>query len=425
MPVEAVRLTARFKVNLTDVEEAVISEIYRLFEEYQKIVNELIEYAHSRGITSPRILWYAKYHELRQKYPTIPSHYIYTACRLAASIYKSFIGMRKLRMCKGGKPTFKGQLIWLDDHLFKLDVKGWRISIAAHEGGWIALRLLHGRYHDKFRGMMPSEARLVLKEDGNLYLNVAFHQKVNLPEISAEAKVVAVDVNENTIVYGNDDFVERFETDEGIIRTRYFLKRRRIQSRIRGRQLRKEVLEKYRGREWRRIREIYYKAAKEIISRAKEIGATAIVIEDLEVYKKSVGSRELNGRLHRWSYGRFQQILEYQAKLHGINVKCVDPRNTSRTCPVCGSKLSLNPNRCRLMRCKRCGLEEDRDVIAVKNLTHRYYKECMSIENLQNSLNCCQIDVGSSRSPRKPSNEMRREDPASWKLTLGQNATLI
>ena len=124
MPVEAVRLTARFKVNLTDVEEAVISEIYRLFEEYQKIVNELIEYAHSRGITSPRILWYAKYHELRQKYPTIPSHYIYTACRLAASIYRSFIGMRKLRMCKGGKPTFKGQLIWLDDHLFKLDVKG-------------------------------------------------------------------------------------------------------------------------------------------------------------------------------------------------------------------------------------------------------------------------------------------------------------
>jgi transposase len=30
------------------------------------------------------------------------------------------------------------------------------------------------------------------------------------------------------------------------------------------------------------------------------------------------------------------------------------------------------------MRCRRCGLEEDRDVIAVKNLTKRYYKKCMN-----------------------------------------------
>jgi hypothetical protein len=33
-----------------------------------------------------------------------------------------------------------------------------------------------------------------------------------LPEINANAKVIAVDVNENAIAYGNDDFVEKFET---------------------------------------------------------------------------------------------------------------------------------------------------------------------------------------------------------------------
>jgi len=378
MPVEEITLTAKFKIDLVDVDEAAISEIYRLFKEYRGIVNELIEYAHSYGVTSFISMHRAKYRELRQRYPTLPSHYIDTACRHAASIYKSFIEMKKLGMCEKERPTFKGRAIWLHKQLFKLDTENWRASIAVHGGRWITLRLLHGRYHDKFKDMKLGEARLMLKKDGNLYLNVAFRQAVVLPEISVDAKVIAIDVNENVIVYGNNEFIERLETNEGIIRTRYFLKRRRIQSKIRGRGLRVRLLEKYRGRERHRVREIYHRAAKEIIGKAKKIGATVIVMEDLRrLNEEDKGSRELNGRIHRWSYRGFQQILEYQAKLHGLNVKYVDPAYTSSLCPVCEGELEESSNGRRLRKCRRCGLEEDRDAIAVKNLTKRYYKECM------------------------------------------------
>jgi len=380
MPVEEVTLTTKFKVDLTDVDESMISEIYRLFEEYREIVNELIEYAHSHGITSPRLLWYAKYRELRRKYSILPSHYIYTACRHAASIYKSFIELKKLGMCEKDRPTFKRRTIWLDKQLFKLDAEGWKVSIAVHNGRWITLRLLHGKYHEKFKGMEVGEARLVLRE-GDLYLHIVFRQTVVLPGLNAEAMVIAIDINENVIVYGNNDFIERFETNEGIVRTRYFLKRRRIQLKVRGKQLRKRLLEKYRGREWQRIREIYYRAARKIINKAKEVSATVIVMEDLDVYKEDKGSRELNGRLHRWSYRKFQKILEYQAKLHKINVKYVDPRNTSKICPVCGGELSQSMNGCRLMRCQKCGLEEDRDIVAVRNLTRRYYEGIIKMPN--------------------------------------------
>jgi len=377
MPVEEITLTARFKVDLTDVDEAAISEIRHLFAEYRRIVNELIEHAHSHRTTSFISLHHAKYRELRQRYPTLPSHYIFTACRHAASIYKSFIELKKLGMCEREKPIFKGRAIWLDSTLFKLDIEGWRVSIIVHGGRWVTLRLLHGKYHDRFRGMRLGEARLVLRDDGSLYLNVVFRRAVVLPEISADAKIIAIDINENVVVYGNNEFTKRIETDEGIIRTRYFLKRRRIQSKIRGKELRRKLLEKYKGRERHRVKEIYYRAAKEIIGKAREVGATVIVMEGLKVYKEDKDSRELNGRIHRWGYRKFQQILEYQAKLHGLNVKYVDPRNTSRICPVCGSELKESSNGRRLMRCQRCGLEEDRDVIAVKNLTKRYYEECI------------------------------------------------
>jgi putative transposase len=108
VPVETVKLTAKFKMDLTDVDEVVISEMYRLFSEYREIVNSLIEYVHSHGITSPRSLWHAKYHELRQKYSILPSHYIHAACRHAASICKSFTGLKKLGMCERERPVFKG-----------------------------------------------------------------------------------------------------------------------------------------------------------------------------------------------------------------------------------------------------------------------------------------------------------------------------
>jgi hypothetical protein len=111
MPVEKIKLTANFRVDLVDVDEATISKIYRLFKEYRRIVNELIEYAHSHGITSFINLHRAKYRELRQRYPMLPSHHIFTACRYAASIYESFIEMKKMGMCEKEKPTFKGQTI--------------------------------------------------------------------------------------------------------------------------------------------------------------------------------------------------------------------------------------------------------------------------------------------------------------------------
>jgi putative transposase len=375
---EEIKLAASFKIDLADVDEATISEIYRLFTEYQGIVNELIEHAHAHKVTSFISLYHAKCRELRQRHPTLPSHYIVTACRYAASIYESFIEMKKMGMCDKERPIFKGRTIWLDDHLFKLDTENWRASIAVHGGRWVTLRLLHGKYHDRFKNMKPGEAQLVLKDDGSLYLSVAFRQAVVLPEINTNVKVIAVDVNENAIVYGNDDFIERFETNEGIIRTRYFLKRRRIQSKIRSRGLRARLLEKYRGREWRRIKEIYYKAVKRIIDKAKEADVKIIIMEDLKhLNRKNISSKELNGRLHRWSYSRLQKILEYQAKLCGLHVKYVNPRGTSKTCPICGDELEESSNGRRLRKCQRCGLEEDRDIIAVRNLTRRYYEECM------------------------------------------------
>ncbi|MGC8675332.1 zinc ribbon domain-containing protein [Fervidicoccus sp.] len=47
----------------------------------------------------------------------------------------------------------------------------------------------------------------------------------------------------------------------------------------------------------------------------------------------------------------------------------VDPRRTSSTCPVCGSK--LRENGYRRLKCHRCGFEGNRDHIAILNIERR------------------------------------------------------
>ena len=158
-------------------------------------------------------------------------------------------------------------------------------------------------------------------------------------------------------------------TGERVVRTACFLKRRRLQFKPRLNE--KPLLAKYRGRERRRVEYIYHKLANQIIAYAKEESASAIVLEDLKnMRKKSRGSKAINGRLNRWSFRKFQEIMEYKAELAGLNVVYVDAKGTSSLCPICGEKLS--PNGYRQMKCRKCSLEQDRDIIAVKNLFRRY-----------------------------------------------------
>jgi putative transposase len=131
------------------------------------------------------------------------------------------------------------------------------------------------------------------------------------------------------------EHVRNVETRERAIRTAYFLKRRRLQSRPRLNE--KPLLAKYRGRERRRLEDIYHKVANEIVAEAIEAGASVVVLESIKNIRRRIRySKALNGRLNRWGFRRFQRILEYKAGLAGLRVIYIDPRGTSSLCPICG-----------------------------------------------------------------------------------------
>jgi putative transposase len=70
---------------------------------------------------------------------------------------------------------------------------------------------------------------------------------------------------------------------------------------------------------------------------------------------------------HDAGLGEFRQLLDYKAEEAGSQVVTVNPRNTSQVCSGCGKvvpkKLSV-----RIHACPACGLIEDRDVNAARNI---------------------------------------------------------
>jgi transposase len=72
--------------------------------------------------------------------------------------------------------------------------------------------------------------------------------------------------------------------------------------------------------------------------------------------------------MSKWSFSELRGFIEYKAKMAGVPVVAVDPRNTSRTCPECGHIDKGN----RLVRgvflCLQCDHFDHADIVGAINI---------------------------------------------------------
>ena len=83
--------------------------------------------------------------------------------------------------------------------------------------------------------------------------------------------------------------------------------------------------------------------------------------------KESVNGKSsgVRWKLALFAYRRLQFAVIVKAIENNVPVIVVDPRNTSSTCPRCGSRLVYVH---RLAICRRCGFRRDRDTIGAMNI---------------------------------------------------------
>ncbi|MEM4537783.1 MAG: transposase [Thermosphaera sp.] len=355
-----------------------LSALSYVYETYGEMLREALDYMYSKNVASWVKAKKELYRYFREKHSELPSHYIHEAIRDASTRLKSFLKLKKKGLAYTEKPEVKRWSVSCDNQMWKLTLQG--VSIATHRG-WVKVPLLlhkqFYRYYDT-GWVLRSSCRWKL-ENGKLKLYVVFSKSVKQKE--NYSKVIGVDVNENnvTLFILPDNKAVTVLTNHSRIVLGYAYRRRAIQEKHgnNSRVLRKAM---------RKLREADVK--KDLRNKVASFVVKVAIVENAVVVLEKLPKRfqdralEKNGlkslnahRLKQSAIRGIQKHVVEKALEHGVRVELVDPRNTSRKCPLCGSSLTpMTGNaqrRCwspRFVKCTKCGFTHDRDVIGAWNI---------------------------------------------------------
>lgn len=109
--------------------------------------------------------------------------------------------------------------------------------------------------------------------------------------------------------------------------------------------------------------------AKQVVARAQALGV-GIAIEDLSGFRATV-SHQQRERFGKWAFAQLRSFIEYKAKIAGVPVIAVNPRNTSRQCHRCGYTSKKNRPTQAKFCCQKCGLTKNADLNAAINIANR------------------------------------------------------
>jgi len=203
----------------------------------------------------------------------------------------------------------------------------------------------------------------LIYRDGTFYLGVV----VDVPEPPTDepGDWLGVDLGIVNIAADSDGNTYSGGKVNGL-RRRYAKIRARLQAK--GTKSAKRLAKKRRRKEARFARDMNHTISKRLVAKAKGTGR-GIALENLKGIRDRITVRKAQRRVqHSWAFHQLRSFIEYKARLAGVPVVLVDPRNTSRTCPNCGHIAKANRRTQALFRCVSCGFAGPADTIAAENI---------------------------------------------------------
>jgi putative transposase len=230
--------------------------------------------------------------------------------------------------------------------------------------GRIKIPFITGKHQAKYLHYKLGESNLILK-DKTFYLYLTYDVPEE-PLIESEI-VLGVDLGIVNIATTSDG-TNYSGAEVNSLRKRHRRLRAKLQSK--GTKSAKRLLKKRRKKEQRFNCNTNHIISKRIVEHAK-CTKQFIALENLKGIKLRTKVRKAQRAiLHGWSFYQLSQFIQYKAKLKGISVVLVDPRNTSRECPKCHNIDKKNRKTRDYFECS-CGFAGPADYIAAINISRR------------------------------------------------------
>ncbi|MEM3418606.1 MAG: transposase, partial [Nitrososphaerota archaeon] len=244
------------------------------------------------------------------------------------------------------------------------------------------------KINNKIKGRRTIEVcdPIIKKQDNRYYLIFPIRKLVELPTIEELSNklnegfnILSIDINLDDVCYGiykitannyKRIFIDRIKWNvaewlrvkeiDAYAKERYRTPAKRLERKLKLRNL-----------------GICQRISNEVVKNALKCDVKAIIYEDLSSNFKNKG-KNLNYKIRRWFYRKILNYLINSANWNGISTFYIDPENTSKICPKCNNELKES-NGFHYLECKSCGYKDDRDHIAVANITKKFLMKLWEI----------------------------------------------
>jgi putative transposase len=238
-----------------------------------------------------------------------------------------------------------------------------RVSVSTLDGR-VVVPFLMGKYQAERFTLKKGQSDLVLRKDGKWFLLVT----VDLPDQTPVpvTDFIGVDLGIATIATDSDGHQHSGQPIDDV-RRKHNLQRKRLGRRnTKGS---KKKAKRVAGKEARFRKHVNHVISKTIVGSAERSGR-GIALEDLQGIRDRVKARggDARNRLSGWSFAELGGFIAYKARLAGVEVFYVDPRNTSRMCSSCGHTEKANRKSQGEFSCRSCGLGMNADENAARNI---------------------------------------------------------
>jgi IS605 OrfB family transposase len=246
-----------------------------------------------------------------------------------------------------------------------------RVSLLTLEGR-VIVPFVMGEYQRARFSLAKGQSDLARRKDGKWFLLVT----ANLPDKKPApvTEFIGVDLGVVNIATDSDGEVYISDKVEEVRRhyrkTRRSLQKKATERKRSGRRPKnvRRKLKDLSSRERRFKADTNHCISKKIVEKATDT-SRGIAVEELTGIRERARFRKTQrDRMSKWSFAELRGFVEYKAKLAGVPVAAVDPRNTSRMCPECGHIDKGN----RLVRgiflCRQCGHFDHADVVGAINI---------------------------------------------------------
>jgi len=249
-----------------------------------------------------------------------------------------------------------------------------RVSLLTLEGR-VIVPVVMGKYQSERFHLKHGQCDLVRRKDGKWFLLVT----VDLPDNAPTPNTDFLGVDFGVVNLATMSTGETFSGAEVEKTRRHYHGRRQIlqvaaakrkQRGYRPKNIRRKL--KSSGQKERRFRrDTNHVISKRLVEKAKDT-QSGIAVEELKGIRDRARFRKTQrARMSGWSFAQLRAFVEYKARIAGVAVVAVDPRNTSRTCSRCGHCEKANRLSQSRFCCRSCGFEAHADINAALNIRAR------------------------------------------------------